>query len=87
MIPFTILGLKIGESWFQSQYQGLIFKGLDFCIDFKTLVFNFVLSSKVSEEHSYTESDYKEEIWSDSNEDLENDDIWNIFIHFFAIVN
>ena len=73
LILVSISRLKIWEFWFQSQYEDSSFKSLDSSLNFQTFDLNF-LSTDVSEEDSDTESDYKEKIWSDTKDNLDNVD-------------
>ena len=84
MILVSISRLNFQKSQFQSRYQDSTFKSLDSSLNIKnhvpkvqkdSIVVLEAITTKVLEEDSDadSESDYKEEVLSDSDEDLDDD--------------
>ena len=83
-IPVSISRLKFQKSRFQSRYQDSTFESLDSRLHIKnhvpkvqkdSIVVLEAITTKVLEEDSDadSESDYIEEVWNDSDKDLDND--------------
>ena len=95
-IPLSISRLKLQKSWFQSQYQDSTFNSLNSSLVIKNQVPKFkkhslvvleAITNKVLEEDSDadSESNYKEEIWSNSDKELDNDHWWWVKKHFITL--
>ena len=83
-IPVSISRLTFQKSWLQSWCQDSTFKSLDSSLNIKnhvpkvqkdSIVVLEAITTEVLEEDSDadSESDYIEEVWNDSDKDLDND--------------